>query len=63
LITKIEKKEQYTDFTYNDFLRIIFVDNLDYLEKGDSYKKLEQSSYEYNILLIDYENKKERKHL
>ena len=60
LITKMKKKEQYTDFTYNDFLRIIFVDNLDYLEKGDSYKKLEQSSYEYNILLIDYENKKRK---
>jgi len=60
LITKMEKKEQYTDFTYNDFLRIICVDNLDYLEKGDSYKKLEQSSYEYNILLIDYENKKRK---
>jgi hypothetical protein len=60
LITKMKKKEQYTDFTYNDFLRIICVDNLDYLEKGDSYKKLEQSSYEYNILLIDYENKKRK---
>ena len=60
LITKIKKKEQYTEFTYNDFLRIIFVDNLDYLEKGESYKKLEQSSYEYNILLIDYENKKRK---
>ena len=56
LITKIKIKEQYTEFTYNDFLRIIFVDNLDYLEKGESYKKLEQSSYEYNIILIDYKN-------
>ena len=60
LITKIKIKEQYTEFTYNDFLRIIFVDNLDYLEKGESYKKLEQSSYEYNILLIDYENNKRK---
>jgi hypothetical protein len=59
LIKKIMLKEKYTDITYNDFLKIIFVDKLEEKDKSISEKELSTEN-KYTIILLNYNSKKRK---